>query len=147
MDDATPLCAVDLLPTFCRLAGVEPPSPLQLDGEDMSDVFAGASRERRTSLLWEWRFRIVGHVLNRSPMLALREGPWKLLVNPDRDRLELYHVPSDPMELDNRVRDERGLADELADRVLSWQQELPEGPVDPDAGANAYPWPRRSRLR
>ena len=58
VDDATPLCAVDLLPTFCRLAGVEPPSPLQLDGEDMSDVFAGATRERRTSLLWEWRFRI-----------------------------------------------------------------------------------------
>ena len=147
VDDATPLCAVDLLPTFCRLAGVEPPSPLQLDGEDMSDVFAGATRDRRTPLLWEWRFRIVGHVLNRSPMLALRDGPWKLLVNPDRERLELYHVPSDPMELDNRARDEPGLADELADRVVAWQGELPEGPVDPDAGANTYPWPRPSEQR
>jgi hypothetical protein len=49
------------------------------------------------------------------------------------------------MELENRARDERGLADELADRVLAWQQELPQGPLDPDAGANDYPWPRSAR--
>ena len=36
VDDDTPLCAVDLLPTFCALAGIDLPEGLQLDGEDMS---------------------------------------------------------------------------------------------------------------
>ena len=142
-DDATPLCAVDLLPTFCRLAGVEPPSPLELDGEDMSDVFAGATRERRTPLLWEWRFRIVGHVLNRSPMLALREGPWKLLVNPDRDRPELYHVPSDPMELDNRAPRRACAGGPVGRPRALLAAGTARGPWSiPTPAANTYPWPR-----
>jgi N-acetylgalactosamine-6-sulfatase len=141
VDNLTPLCGVDLLPTLCSLAGVETLRQEELDGEDMSDVFRGVQRKRRTPLMWEWRFRIAGHSINKSPLLAIREGDWKLLLNPERDRVELYRVLEDPMELTNRAAEHAELVDRLADRLLGWQAELPPGPYDPNAGSNRYPWP------
>ena len=74
-------------------------------------------------------------------MLSIREGDWKLLLNPDRSRVELFNIPQDPMELDNRADHLPDRVAQMADRVLAWQDTLPEGPVDSDAGSNAYPWP------
>jgi N-acetylgalactosamine-6-sulfatase len=141
VDDDTPLCSVDLLPTFCALAGVECPDGLSLDGEDMSGAVRGTPQQRTTPLMWEWRFSIAGHCINKSPMLAIRDGRWKLLINPDHDRVELYDVPADPMELDNRAEQHPDVVTELGEQVLAWQATLPEGPVDRSAGSNAYPWP------
>ena len=143
VNDATPLCAVDLLPTFCELAGVDVPSAAGpgLDGESLVAAFRGERRPRSTPLLWEWRFHIYGHVLHRSPMLAIREGDWKLLRNPDGDRVELYRIPGDPSELDNRADAEPERVQRLSARAHAWQAGLPAGPVSPDAGSNAYPWP------
>jgi len=141
VDDRTPLCGVDLLPTFCKLCGASLPDDILLDGEDMSDVFHGSERDRMTPLMWEWRFGIMGHCLHRSPMLAIRSGNWKLLVNPSRDRAELFDIRKDPMELNNRAEDRPDLVASMTQEVLDWQQELPEGPVAPGAGSNTYPWP------
>ena len=91
--------------------------------------------------MWEWRFRIAGHVINRSPILAVRDANWKLLVNPDRSRVELFDIPNDPMELNSLARSHPEIVDRLADQVANWQKELPEGPFDDNAGSNAYPWP------
>ncbi|HNT35832.1 MAG TPA: sulfatase-like hydrolase/transferase, partial [bacterium] len=55
VDDATSLCAVDLLPTFCQLAEVALPGGITLDGEDMSAAFRGTPVQRTKPLLWEWR--------------------------------------------------------------------------------------------
>ncbi|MCY4351610.1 MAG: sulfatase-like hydrolase/transferase, partial [Gemmatimonadetes bacterium] len=54
IDNHTPLCAVDFLPTFCNLADVDIDG-LMLDGEDMTDALRGRSAERKKPLLWEWR--------------------------------------------------------------------------------------------
>jgi len=143
VDDVTPLCAVDLLPTFCALAGVQVPD-VPLDGEDMSAAFRGEQGARSTPLMWEWRFPVAGHCINRSPMLAARQDDWKLLLNPARDRVELYHIPSDPMELNNVADQHPELVNRLTERVLAWQATLPDGPVAPNAGSNAYPWPGRA---
>jgi N-acetylgalactosamine-6-sulfatase len=143
VDDVTPLSAVDLLPTFCALAGVQKPASL-LDGEDMSAAFRGEQGPRTTPLMWEWRFNIAGHCINRSPMLAIRLDEWKHLLNPGGSRVELYHIPSDPMELDNVADEHPDLVRDLSERVLAWQATLPDGPVDADAGSNAYPWPGRT---
>jgi hypothetical protein len=76
-----------------------------LDGEDVSDVLLGKDRPRTKSLMWEWRFKIFGYKINCSPRLAIREGKWKLLMNPDRSRVELYDILKDPMEVDNLATD------------------------------------------
>ena len=145
VDDVTPLCAIDLLPTFCSLADVRPPEDWPLDGEDMSDVFRGAQRQRTRPLMWEWRFSIAGHPINSSPILAIRSDRWKLMVNPDGSRTELYDIPNDPMELNDLARRHPEVVERLSTLVMDWQRTLPEGPLDPDAGSNGYPWPKSKR--
>lgn len=142
VDDTSVLTAVDFLPTVCNLAGVKLPEGVQPDGEDVGDVLRGRSRARSKPILWEWRFNIAGHVLNKSPMLAIREGDWKLLMNPDRSRVELYDIPRDPSELNNLADRKPEVVERLSKTVLAWQKTLPEGPVQPSAGRNDYPWPR-----
>jgi arylsulfatase A-like enzyme len=141
VDDETVLSAVDLLPTFSALAGIELPEGIGSRGENMVGAFRGIPQLRETPLYWEWRFRVVGHVLNRSPVLAVRRGDYKLLLNPDRGRVELYHVPSDPLELENLAGDRLDIVDSMAEEVLSWQAGLPAGPMDIEAGSNVYSWP------
>jgi hypothetical protein len=75
-------------------------------------------------------------------MLAIRDANWKLLLNPDRSRVELYDIPNDPTELDNRAHEQPELVERLTDQLLSWHRSLPAGPVDPQAGGNHYPWPQ-----
>ncbi len=141
IDNTSVLSAVDFLPTLCRLTGVEVPSNIELDGEDMHEILQGHSRARRRPLLWEWRFAVFGHVLNRSPILAVRDGEWKLLMNPDRSRVELYDIPRDPSELTNLANREPEVSERLSNMLLKWQLTLPPGPVEPAAGRNDYGWP------
>ena len=82
-----------------------------------------------------------GHVIHKSPMLAIRDGRWKLLMNPDRSRIELYDIPNDPTELNNRADKYPDVVKRLSDRLLHWQATLPKGPVHADAGSDSYPWP------
>mgnify|MGYP006294838373 CR=1 FL=1 len=135
------LTAVDFLPTVCRLAGAAVPDGYAGDGEDVSDILLGKSRPRTRPIFWEWRFRVHGYTIHRPPMLAVRDGPWKLLMNPDRSRVELYHVPSDPSEVDNRASAHPEVVERLAGPLLAWQKTLPEGRVEDAAGKRGYRWP------
>jgi len=135
------LTAVDFLPTVCGLAGAAVPAGHVPDGEDASDVLLGKSRPRTRPIFWEWRFRVAGHTIHHSPMLAVRDGPWKLLMNPDRSRVELYNVPSDPSEVDNLASAHPEIVQRLAKPLLAWQKTLPKGPIDDAAGERNYRWP------
>jgi N-acetylgalactosamine-6-sulfatase len=143
VDDTSVLTAVDFLPTICRLAGVPLPAGYQPDGEDVTDILLKQSRPRTKPILWEWRWDMIGGVLNRSPRLVIREGNWKLLMNPDRSRVELFDIPHDPSELNNLADRRPEVVKPLAEKLLAWQRSLPPGPVTPRAGSNAYPWPRQ----
>ncbi|HSW44473.1 MAG TPA: sulfatase-like hydrolase/transferase [Phycisphaerae bacterium] len=140
VDGTSVVAGVDFLPTICKLAGVPMPADLEIDGEDMSAAWLGTPRERTTPLMWEWRFGIAGHTINKSPILSIREGNWKLLMNPDRSRVELYDIPRDPSELNNLADKHKDVVERMTRRVLGWQKTLPKGPFDADAGSNAYSW-------
>ena len=166
VEDASMIAGVDLLPTFCRLAEVElPPSVSQpLDGEDVSDILLGASRPRHKPLYWENRFYYYGGtndpVIHRSPILAIREGDWKLLMNPDGSRKELYHIPHDPSEVNNMMDVQRNLGERLAQQLSQWFASMPgdvrtnyvigthtaPGLTPPQPGGNTYPWPTRASV-
>ena len=122
--------------------GASIPPNWKLDGEDMSDVLLGASRPRRTTLYWEWRFNILGDTMHRSPMLAVRDGDHKLLFNPDQSRTELYDIPRDPWESDNLAERKPEIVARLREKAVAWQKTLPAGPTEPGAGKRDYPWPR-----
>jgi len=144
VNNETVVAGVDLLPTLCKLAGVEIPKSHTLDGEELSDVWLGKSRVRAKPLLWEWRFQIFGERHHRSPMLSIRDGKWKLLMNPDRGRAELYNIPADPGEVDNVADRYPGVVARMSKTLLEWQATLPKGPSGPGAGKNDYPWPKQA---
>ena len=142
VDDTSIVAGVDWLPTVCSLAGVKLPGNLKPDGEDMSAALLGKPKQRTRALMWEWRFRVFGDMAHKCPMLAIREGKWKLLMNPDRSRIELYDIPKGPTELDNVADQHPDIVRKLSERLLKWQKTLPAGPIDKEAGSNAYPWPK-----
>ena len=141
IDDTSVVAGVDWLPTVCHLAGVKLPVTHRPDGEGMADVFQGQSRARTTPLLWEWRFRIAGEPFHHSPQLAIREGDWKLYLNPDRSRIELYDLKRDLTQLNNVAEKQPDLVARLSEKALAWAKELPPGPRDPGAGQMNAPLP------
>lgn len=143
IDSTSVIGAVDFLPTISQLCGITDYPSAEIDGEDMSEAWLGAPQDRTESLFWEWRFNIAGHHLNKSPMLSIRDGQWKLLMNPDRSRVELYNIVADPSELDNQATNHPEVVKTLSEKLLAWQKTLPEGPADKSAGSNAYRWPGR----
>src|SRR5262245_58236152 len=144
VDDSSVVAACDFQPTLCKLAGAEIPKEHALDGEDVGDILSGTSRPRKTPLMWNWRFRIAGEVYHHSPMLAIREGDYKLLINPDSSRPELYDIPRDPTQLANLAAKQPELVARMSERVIAWSKTLPAGPTDPGAGLANYPWPGKS---
>jgi arylsulfatase A-like enzyme len=141
IDNTSVVAGVDWLPTVCKFAGVPIPASHKVDGEDMSDVFSGRQRARAKPLMWEWRFRIAGDPFHHSPQLAIREGDWKLLMNPDRSRVELYEIKKDLTQLNNVAGHHSEIVARLSEKVLAWQKELPPGPGDQGMGQMNYAWP------
>ncbi len=62
------------------------------------------------------RFNIAPFV---GMLRAIRQGPWKYILSPD-GREELYHVASDPGELNNQIDRHRPTAKLLRERLEQW---------------------------
>jgi len=124
VDGETVMGAVDLYPTFCALAGLAAPGGS--DGEDLSRALRGRAHRRKKALFWEYgrdgRYLRPGRVEDQSPNLAMRQGRWKLLMNFDGSRRELYDF--------SRAQDERkevaerypAVAARMGERLLAWRR-------------------------
>ena len=142
VDDRTVISGVDLLPTFCGLSGVELSEDLDLDGQDMSPAFMGNSVQRIKPLMWEYRFGPWGRYIQIPPMLAMRDGDWKLLINPDGSRIELYNLKKNPCEVDNLANENPEIVKKMSEELLKWHLSLPGKEFIPEnAGSSDYPWP------
>ena len=144
IDEQSTIAAIDFMPTLAKLCTLPLDGSLatEFDGEDVSSAWLGEPRpERQKALYWEWRFRNFGPPIDRSPQLAIRDGEWKLLANPDGSRRELYQFPDNATEVDNRLAEHPDIAEALFEKLMIWRATLPEGPVDPTAGTAAWPIP------
>ena len=139
------IAGADFLPTVCQLTRTPLPADMIVDGEDTSDILLGKSRPRTKPLFWEWRFNIAGEPFHKSPILAIRDGDWKLLFNPDKSRIELYDLTKDPTQLNNVAEHHADVVERLSKLALDWQATLPKGPMDPGAGKMDYPWPGKAK--
>ena len=131
----------DFLPTICKIVGVDATNCGTFDGEDMSDVWLGSTRPRVKAGFWEWRYRVFGHPWYCPPQWAIRDGDFKLLMNPDGSRIELYDLSRDPGERDNIASEHPEKVKTLAKKLRDWAAELPASPMDADAGEANWHWP------
>ena len=115
------VCMVDLFPSLCQIAGAEVPTKYPLDGVDMSEVLLGkATTERDTPLFWEFGKTKADRI---SPHIGMRQGKWKLLVNADGSRTELYDMETDINEQFNVAGANPEVAAEMKAAAIAWFNE------------------------
>lgn len=89
---ATPIQIIDWMPTLCRLAGYVPPQDLKWDGVDIWPLLTGEQTTLDRPLYWAgagFRSR------------AVRVGDWKLIMQDDHSKVELFNLATDPDESEN----------------------------------------------
>lgn len=130
VNETTVMSAVDFVPTLCALTGAALPPGYASDGEDLSPAFRGESPVRSRPLLWEYGrdatcFRFPADPGDRSPNLAIRDGQWKLLIQADGHKAELYDLSADARETNNVADDHPEVVQRLTAQVLAWRKTLP----------------------
>ena len=147
------VCMVDLFPSLCAIAGADIPTDYPLDGLDMSDVILGKSEAlRETPLFWEFGKCKADRV---SPHIAVREGKWKLLVNADGSRVELYDMVTDYNEQHNVATANPAITARLKDMAISWFNDayrqyadnIIYASPDGDESANGSSWAQATSLQ
>lgn len=128
VDESSITGGVDFLPTICSLAGVELPADLRPDGEDVSDIWLGQPRARTKPLHWEWLFRVQGEDYT-PPMLAIRDGDWKLFVAHDGSRAQLFQIPQDIGEERDVAAAHPEIVQSLTAKAQAWVKTLPPSPI------------------
>ena len=90
-NDTTVFTAVDLLPTLCAAAGVDLAGRLPGRRRKPARRIQGRKHEpHSTPIFWEWRpGKKASPIGGRD--FAVREGDWKLAMNRDASRVELYN--------------------------------------------------------
>lgn len=135
----TAISTLDLLPTFCSLAGLPLPNA-PFAGEDMSDVFHGSTRPRNKPLFWE--YGTVSALSPASPQLAIRSGNYKFMRDPDGSQRELYLIPQDHAEATNLVNQPgySGVVSNLEAQLVTWYDQVVLGNVGPTyaCGSNSF---------
>jgi len=140
VDETTVMGGVDFLPTVCKLAGVDVPANVQPDGEDVSDIWLGAPRPRTKPLHWEWLFNVQGQGDGyMPPMLAIRDGDWKLFVNHDGSKAQLYNIPKDIGEEHDVASANPEVVKSLTAKAIAWQQTLPPSAAREQAAKTGLP--------
>ena len=125
------LTAVDLLPTFCEIAGVKLPSDYQPDGISQVAVLTGKGSPKRAKPIF-WKMSGSWPIRESSPYhwvsYAVVNDPWKLVANHDLSYVELYDLMADPLEKDNLMEEHPEIVKQLVQMIAEWQKTLPEKP-------------------
>ncbi len=124
----TAISTLDLLPTYCSIAGIPLPNA-PFAGENMRDVFMGSTRSRVRPLLWE--YGTVSGISSAAPKLAIRDGNYKFMRNPDGSGREFYLIPQDSSESNNRVNNGiyTSVITNLEAQLMTWYNDIVLGNV------------------
>ena len=119
------MVSVDLLPSLCKITGAKLPCNYPIDGEDRSSILLGGKDvQRNQPVYWEFNRNQPSSVEENSqrisPQIAVREGEWKLLVNQDGSRVELYNLIADVNETTNVAAKNTAIAASMKKKALGW---------------------------
>ena len=139
VDKSSVINAVDFFPTFCTLAELTSPQ-VEWDGIDFSKSLLDGPITRSKPMYWEYgrnaSYLRPAELKDRSPVLAIREGDWKLLMNADGSDLQLYNLAKSLDESMNVASSHPEIAQSLKDKLMEWKRQLPNYPTTSDEGSN-----------
>ncbi len=113
------LTALEVFPTFTKLAGATNPPGVKLDGFDALSVLAGREKSPRQEMFWK-----------RRDWEAARIGDWKWVRHGDQQFV--FNLAEDMGERQNLAKSRPEKLAELTGRFRAWQAEMeaaePRGP-------------------
>lgn len=131
--DATSLIsAVDLLPTFCEIAGTQLPADYQPDGVSQLSTLRGQPTEtRQKPLFWksDARWPAPANRPDHWVSWAIVYQNWKLVSNADGSHVELYDIAASPFETNDLAADKPGIVASLRKQLDDWKATLPPHPT------------------
>lgn len=132
-----PVCSLDLLPTFCELAGVEPPRDRALDGTSLVSFLAGKPLRRTQPLYWQY-----DSALSTPWVVSMRDGPWKILADARLERFQLFNLTGD-------IAEQKDLASQEVSRLRRMSAVLKQlhAEVGEDAAKSGNPDPLAQRRK
>ena len=132
-DKTTLISAVDLLPTFCEIAGVTLPSSYSPDGLSQVNALLGkVTSSRKKPLFWKMGGRGPAPAVRSSHWVswAIVDANWKLLADKNLNYVELYDLTADPFEATDLKESNPEVVRQLLEQVQAWQKSLPDAPGD-----------------
>ena len=131
IDDRSILSAVDMLPTFCEIAGVELPESYSPDGVSQVKTLQGDGTPNRIKPLF-WKYPARWPPRKGQPdhwvSFAVAHDNWKLVTNQDSSHVELYDLVSDPYESTDLSGAKPAVVKSLMEKLGTWKSTLPAKP-------------------
>ncbi len=121
---------IDLLPTFCHVAGVDPLQSESIDGINLMHALRGSKELPQRTLFWQ--MDIYRHLQRHAPKPKpyateiTFDGKWKLL-SLDGTPVELFNISTDHREQTNLLTTHPDRAKQMASQVKSWLNEPRHG--------------------
>lgn len=159
----TPVCAVDLYPTFLDLAGAKPPTGQPLDGSSIVPLLKGRRALEDRPIFWHFPGYLYqsGWTGSRDPLYrtrpvsVIRKGDWKLRMfmeewsldggwdkRQSNNSIEMYNLAADIGEKKNLAQSMPEKRDQMLRELMAWQKKtnapIPKAP-NPQYNPKAKP--------
>ena len=108
------IISIDLMPTILDLARATVPADHQLDGMSLLPLLVGQQKLKPRLIFWDYNGRS-----------AVRQGPWKLVVNQNRkSSVELFHLKDDLSESQNLAGKQPKRVHEMQAAFTAWKKDV-----------------------
>lgn len=122
VEKQTALAGVDVFPTLLAATGITEPDGYVSDGENMLPAFQGQRQERTKPVFWWWQGK---HSGDDWPAFAMRDGPWTLILDETKQRVELGNIVADRSQAKNLAADQPERVERMKAAIEAWFATLP----------------------
>ena len=112
-ESTTPIIGSDIFPTVLDILDIPLPTDRTIDGVSMMPAFSGNQLERPVPLFWRT------HIAPADSHAAMRIDEWKLVVNKELTKFQLYQIEQD-------WKEENDLAAEMPDKLAAMKTKFLE---------------------